>query len=175
MTGAILTKRIKPAKFEIKAFTDAFEKAAKKIAKEIKVEFEITTIGWDTDVHFEELVSIGPNSVDILVATDNEIYGYVNDGTSPHKIRAKSGKRLAFMWGGPGSYQAKTAPGKKVHNPAGGNVVGGKFTRPMIVDHPGSEGRGFDKLITKEFKPKYKRAMEKAMQEGAAKSGHAVR
>lgn len=175
MTSAIFSKTVKPAKFNVKAFADAFKKASEKISKEIKKEFEITTIGWDTDVVFEELVAVGPDAIEVLVATDNEIYGYVNDGTRPHKIRAKPGKTLAFKWGGPGSYKAKTAPGKLVHNPSGGNVVGGKFVRPMEVDHPGFEGRNFDKIITKEFTPKYKRAMEAAMKVGAANSGHAMR
>jgi hypothetical protein len=171
----VLSKTIKPAKFNIKAFEDAFLKASKKMEKEMKKEFEITTIGWKTDVVFESLSSIGPNAVETLVLTDNKIYGYVNNGTVPHVIAAKNAKTLAFPWGGKGSYKAKTAPGKQVHNPGGGNVSGGKFVFPMAVQHPGTEARDFDKTIKKLMEPKYKRAMEAAMKEGAANSGHGVR
>ena len=170
----ILTKQIKPKRLNDKAFFEEFEKAAKVISKEMKKEFEITTIGWKTDVKFEELISLGPTSIDILVATDNEIYGYVNDGTRPHVIAAKKGKTLAFRWGGPGSYKAKTASGKQVHNPAGGQTSG-KMIFPMAVQHPGTKAREFDKLIKKMFEKKFTRAMELALKKGVARSGHAIK
>jgi len=170
----ILTKQIKPKRLNDKAFFEEFEKAAKVISKEMKKEFEITTIGWKTDVKFEELVSVGPTSIDVLVATDNEIYGYVNDGTVPHVITAKKGKTLAFRWGGPGSYRAKTATGKQVHNPAGGQTSGNMIF-PMAVQHPGTKAREFDKLIKKMFEKKFTRAMELALKKGVARSGHAMK
>ena len=170
----ILTKQIKPKRLNDKAFFEEFEKAAKVISKEMKKEFEITTIGWDTDVKFEELVSLGPTSIDILVATDNEIYGYVNNGTVPHVIAAKKGKTLAFRWGGPGSYRAKTARGKQVHNPAGGQTSGNMIF-PKAVQHPGTKAREFDKLIKKMFEKKFTRAMELALKKGVARSGHAMK
>ena len=170
----ILTKQIKPKRLNDKAFIEEFEKAAKAIAKEMKKEFEITTIGWKTDVKFEELISLGPTSIDILVATDNEIYGYVNNGTVPHVIAAKKGKTLAFRWGGPGSYRAKTARGKQVHNPAGGQTSGNMIF-PKAVQHPGTKAREFDKLIKKMFEKKFTRAMELALKKGVARSGHAIK
>ena len=174
----ILTKQIKPKRLNDKAFFEEFEKAAKVISKEMKKEFEITTIGWDTDVKFEELVSLGPTSIDILVATDNEIYGYVNNGTKGGykipKVIKPGGKRLAFRWGGPGSYSAKTATGKQVHNPAGGGTSGNMIF-PRQITHPGIKAREFDKLIKKMFEKKFRRAMELALKKGVARSGHAIK
>ena len=144
----VLIKKISPKKLNSEAFSVEFAIAANKISKEMKKEFEITTIGWKTEVKFDELVFIGPDSIDILVDTTNEIYGYVNNGTRPHDIFAKPGKRLAFRWGGPGSYSAKTAVGKQVHNPAGGQSSG-PLLRPFAVAHPGTKARNFDKTIKK--------------------------
>jgi len=170
----ILTKKIRPDKFNKAEFSIEFALAAKKISKEMKKEFEITTIGWKTDVDFAELVLLGPDSIDILVDTTNEIYGYVNSGTRPHVIAAKKGKRLAFRWGGPGSYSAKTASGKQVHNPAGGKSSGSMIF-PQAVNHPGTKARDFDKTIKKLMEPKFKREMEKALKKGVERSGHGMR
>jgi len=105
------------------------------------------------------------------VFTDNEIYGYVNDGTRPHPIFPKKAKALAFQWGGKGSYTPKTTPrviGSRAGGPSGPTVY-----RPY-VQHPGTKGRHFDEEIEKLMQPRFKRAMEKAMSDARKKSGHAI-
>lgn len=81
------------------------------------------------------------------------IWGWLDEGTRRHKIRAKNAPTLVFQWGGPGSYQPKTKPGGQTLTFGGpGAVSGGTTHRPVEVDHPGNEPREFyvylgDKLL----------------------------
>jgi hypothetical protein len=103
----------------------------------------------------------------VLVGTDDEIYGYVNEGTKPHTIWAKNARTLAF----PSAYTPKTRPG---HMTAGSGGASGPTVFAAEVHHPGTEARNFDKAIQKEWKPKFKRLMEQAMKTGATASGHGM-
>lgn len=76
------------------------------------------------------------------------VWKWVNTtGTKAHDIEARrTGGVLAFAWGGPGSYQAKTRTGPaRFGGP--GTVVGGVATFRPRVRHPGFEARRFDKVI----------------------------
>lgn len=143
----------------------------RKQATAIKKEFKKTTATWKTDVEFEEIVSLRGPGPELLVFTDNEIYGYVNDGTEPHPIFPVRAKALAFQWGGKGSYTPKTSVrviGSKAGGPSGPTVF-----RPY-VQHPGTKGRHFDEEIERLMRPRFKRAMVKAMSDARKKSGHAI-
>ena len=168
MAAVLTVKEIKPARFKSKAFRDAMLKAAKQAGKEIEKDFKATTATWNHKVKFETAVSVDPN-VEVLVGTDDEIYGYVNYGTRPHPIFAKKGKALVFPWGGPGSYRAKTRP--KVIGSSGGGATGPIVAFPY-VQHPGTKAREFDKVIQKKWTPRFKRLMEQAMSRAAKASGH---
>lgn len=71
-----------------------------------------------------------------------KIWYYVNDGTRPHKIRARKARVLRFFKGG-------TAKTRRGIIPAG---TGSKGTDGPIfrreVDHPGNAARNFDDAIT---------------------------
>ena len=92
--------------------------------------------------------------------TNKLIYTYVTKGTRPHVIRVKNAQMLAFMWGGPGSYNAKTGPGGKFGGP--GTVSGGTMTFAKQVNHPGNAARDFERVILKQEKQWYSRTMENA-------------
>jgi hypothetical protein len=173
----IVAKAIKPARFKSEAFTKAITAAANEAAKQIEKDFEATTKTWKHKPKFVKEVDVRTSPVQVLVGTDDEIYRYVDEGTKPHPIFAgiytgKSNKKaLAFQWGGPGSYRAKTSPG----------VIGSKAggpTGPMVafpfVQHPGTNPRNFDETIQKKWEPRFKRLMEQAMSAGARGSGHSI-
>jgi hypothetical protein len=178
VASAVVVKEIRPERFKDKAFKDAILKAAKAYAKELQKDFEKTTATWETEVEFEQEVDYKPNGPTVLVGTDNEIYGYVNNGTKRHPIFAgiytgKSNKKvLAFQWGGKGSYKPKTKP--RVIGSGPSSISGAQPWRLPYVDHPGFEGRHFDEEIQKQHEPKFKRAMEKAMSDARKASGHAI-
>ena len=99
------------------------------------------------------------------------IWNWLNLGTRPHKIRAKNAPRLAFMWGGPGSYQAKTTPGGASLKFGGpGTVGGGTMHYPQEVDHPGNEPRDFDGYIQGKVAGKFRRAIQLAIKLGLARA-----
>ena len=170
MPAAVQIKVIKPQRFKDEAFKRAMEAAAKEAAKAMEADFDKTVATWDNKPDFEKIVSVDPN-VEILVGTDDEIYGYVNDGTRPHPIFPVRAKALSFQWGGKGSYKAKTKP--RVIGSTPGGPSGPRVSRPY-VQHPGTKARKFDETIEKKWRAPFKRRMEKAMSDAAKASGHAI-
>jgi hypothetical protein len=165
---AVLFKPIKPAKFNSAAIQAEIERAAKLVADGIRLDFELTVSKWSRRPKFETLLQVGPASVEILVGTDNEIYRYVSEGTRPHVIVPKKAKALRFREG----YNAKTIPGV-IPSQAGGAFGGVVYSQGVF--HPGTKAREFEKLIEKEWRPRFKKEMEQAMKAGARASGHGVR
>jgi hypothetical protein len=104
-------------------------------------EFRRTTDTWKTKPSFEALEEVAGDAFTLIVGTDDPIYRFVDLGTKPHDI---TGNPLAFQWGGPGSYTAKTVPGvigSRKGGPSGGTVF------VTVVHHPGTKARHFTPLI----------------------------
>jgi len=170
MPAAIQIKVIKPARFKDKAFKQALIKAARDAGKEMEKDFQKTVKTWSRKPKFEKVVAVDPN-VEVLVGTDDKIYGYANDGTRPHAIFPKRAKALSFRWGGKGSYKAKTKP--RFIGSMPGGPTGPRVSLPY-VQHPGTKARDFDKTIEKKWRSPFKRRMEKAMRAAAKASGHGI-
>ena len=127
-------------------------------------EFEKVVANWKNKPRFKGRKFITADSIAVNVYPEGtkskEIYGYVTKGTRPHIIRAKNVPYLVFMWGGPGSYKAKTGTGGKFGGP--GIVAGGKLTVRRQVNHPGNAPRDFEGVIRKKEAPWFSRIMENA-------------
>lgn len=160
-------KAIKPNKLKVPGMVEALEAEAKSAADDLELEFMLSTATWKHNVKFEKIIQVGPDSVQILVDTDDEIYRYVNEGTRAHEIWAKKAPVLAF----PSIFTPKSQPGRQA---SGSGGSGGETVFTPYVHHPGTKARRFDKTIMKTFTPKYKRRMEKAMTEAAKASGHSM-
>ena len=167
----IVLKAIRPRRLRDDALRLALLNEMRKVATEIKKDFAKTTATWAHRVQFTVLVSLtGPGPV-VLVGTDDRVYRYVDEGTRPHLIFAgiytgKSKKKaLAFR----GAFRAKTTP--RVIGSGAGFKGGALVLRPY-VQHPGTEARQFDVTIQGSWEPRFKRRMEAAMVQAAAKSGH---
>jgi len=173
VASAYQVKLIKPSTLKQDKMRLAFLNAMRKQATEIKREFEKTTATWEHEVKFESTVGLRrtPPGPEVLVWTDDEIYGYVNNGTRPHPIFPVRAKVLRFQWGGKGSYTPKTTP--RVIGSRAGGPSGPEVHRPY-VQHPGTEARHFDEEIEKQHRPRFKRAMERAMSDARKASGHAI-
>ncbi|NMC34203.1 MAG: hypothetical protein GYA36_17350 [Veillonellaceae bacterium] len=165
-------KSVKPKLFTNAVFTTEFQRAVDSVANDILLDYTATTATWEHEVKFEKLTQVGPASVELLVDTDDEIYKYVDLGTSPHPIRAKNARTLAFHWAGPGSYRPKTQP-RVLGSTAGGGVEG-PMVFPVSVNHPGTKAREFSDTIQRKYKNIFKRKMEEAIKNGRSASGHAV-
>lgn len=143
---------------ELLAFADSF-------ANEMLLDFELTTAFWEHKVKFEKLVAVRGGNIEMLVGTDDEIYGYVNYGTKPHIIKPKApGYPLSFMVGG----KAKTTPRQIVSSKG---VLGNIPVKAMAVHHPGTEAREFDKQIQKKFEKKFGNMAQKALDRAIKRAG----
>lgn len=152
------------ARAEIKAgmgrVKDALVKSHEKIVAD-----------WEHKPEFRTRLTMKGDQIALYVFPAGEykaIWTYVDRGTKPHKIRARNAPRLAFLVGG--GYEPKT-----LAKPAR-TVVGGGFVRPpthlvrpMEVDHPGSEGRGFTEQIARDIQPAFKAEIDAAFKRAARK------
>jgi hypothetical protein len=127
--------------------------------------FDLVVMNWKHQPDFKARKFIRPDKIWLNVfpagdKEDKDIYFFVTKGTKPHRIAARRAPRLAFMWGGVGSYKPKTAPRGKIGGP--GIIVGGTLHRPVAVQHPGTEARDFEGVIAEDEKRWYSRTMENA-------------
>lgn len=132
--------------------TRALTNALNGVAKDIQIDFLVTVQTWQ---HKPSFPIASPSTYRRIVATDDEIYGYVNDGTRPHRIMPK-GKMLRFNT----PFRAKTLPNKIYSGPGskGSNVV---FSRG--VNHPGTKARAFDKAIKDKWDRQFGIIMQRAL------------
>ena len=122
-------------------------------AQDIQIDFQTTTQTWRRRPAFR-IEEEGPYSR--LIGTEDEIYGYVNDGTRPHLIRSVNARRLAF----PANYQAKTSPGN-IGSSGGGSS--GPTVYANAVMHPGTAARKFDEAIADKWKKLWPAILERAL------------
>lgn len=167
MAGSIAFKSIKPQRMKDKNLRLELLNEIRKVGTLISKDFGETVKTWDHKPKFEQVISLSGNQPAVLVATDDEIYGYVDEGTKPHIIKPKKAKVLHFM----GGYTAKTSPGV-IGSGNGGSSGGEVFSRG--VKHPGTKARGFSKAIEKKWQNSFRRHMEEAMSRAAKKSGHSI-
>lgn len=124
-------------------------------------DFMKTTATWRHQPVWQHKIEWQLSQVRVKVWTNDEIYGYVNYGTRPHRIEPRRAKVLAF----PSSSTPKTTP----------NVIGsgaGGSSGPTVfsagVNHPGTKARNFDKVIAAKWQPlayeRIKGAVERTIQ-----------
>ena len=166
MSDVIVLKQIKPDKFKEKAFLREFTKAATKTSKDIEKDYKKTVTKWKRKPKFTRLVQIGPNAIEVLVGTDNKIYGFVDEGTKAHIILPR--KRKVLRWLGKG-YDGRNPPRGK------GRPKKSDYTFAAYVFHPGFKGYHHSEKIAKMWNKKFKRRMEAAMRRGVRVSGHQIK
>lgn len=136
---------IKLTPIKVKASATNFAKIEKGVRAALDTakdgvldDFEATTQGWEHNVAFTATAERDGYTV----GTDDEIYGYVDQGTRPHVI--VGAPVLRFQSG----YKPKTAP--RVIGSGGGGATGGiVYTRR--VNHPGTEAREFSQTIAEKW------------------------
>ena len=137
-----------------------------KAAPHFVEEFDKRVANWKHKPTFQTKKQDTASAIIRLIApaknAAGKIYAYVTLGTPEHDIplSPKSAGWLAFMWGGPGSYKAKTGPGGKFGG--SGTVSGGSMTFAKQVHHPGNAPRNFEGDIAKKEKRWFFRTMDAA-------------
>lgn len=137
-----------PAKLA-RAVTNALDGAAAGAL----IDFKTTTQTWKHKVAFQ----IDKGRPDRrVVGTDDEIYGYVTEGTRPHIIVAH-GKALAFFGG-------KFRPKTRVRT-IGSNKgsKGGAVIFRKMVHHPGTDAREFEEAIAEKWQKELPVTMQRAI------------
>lgn len=132
MSRAIVPTKLFPNDLK-KVLTNTMEGAARAV----KIDYQVTTQTWKKRPPF----GIDRDGYNRTVGTDDEIYGYIDDGTKPHEIRPKRAKVLAF---GGGAYRPKTRV-KVIGSTNGGPSGDTVFSKG--VHHPGTEARDFTEVI----------------------------
>ena len=143
------------------AIEQAIINATKMSSEGVRTDFDVTVQTWKHNVDFYMRAI---DKFTIVVGTGDEIYGYVNNGTSAHDIFPR-GKRLRFQTG----YRAKTRPNGRIASYGGGKS--GPFVFARKVRHPGTSGRFFNKIIARKWKRQYPIQMRRAIRAASKKHG----
>ena len=171
---AFFVKGIKPKRFKSEAFLREMQAMMDRFGKDVKKDFEKTTATWKKKPKFETVTDTSAGEIAVLVATDDEIYKFTDEGTKPHPIFAgiytgKSNKKtLAFS----STSRPKTTPNVIGSNPG---VVGKRDTFVPFVQHPGTKARNFTKIIEAKWRRPFKRRAEAAMRKANKSAGHSAR
>lgn len=115
----------------------AIENALTGEAKAVHVDLSVTTRTWK---HRPAFTIDREDGLKRTVATDDEVFGYVDEGTPPHLIVAHGPGPLVFGVGG----HAKTTP-RVIGSKAGGKGV--TIVRARAVHHPGTAAREFTETV----------------------------
>lgn len=130
----------------------ALTNALNGVALDIQTDMRVTVQTWEHKPSFP----IGsPSDYRRIIATDDAVYAYVNDGTRPHRILPK-GKMLRFRT----PFQSKTLPNQIMSR---GGSVGSAEVFSRGVNHPGTKARQFDITIKQKWDKQFRDIMQRAL------------
>jgi hypothetical protein len=133
----------------------ALENALTGAALDVKVDLQVTTRTWSEKN--KPTFKITKKRLGRTIYTYSKIYSYVDEGTPPHTIKAKTpGKPLAFRV----PYKAKTAP-RVIASKTGG--VGAEWKSAYEVEHPGTEAREFTDTIQEKWERELPKITQRAI------------
>ncbi len=169
MSMVIEVKGIKAKKLNEETIYKEISKALTAEANEIEKEYKQTTRGWKHKPKFQKVknIDITGQKAEVIVGTDDKIYGYVDLGTRAHFV-PKSGKALmAFKPG----YMAKTNVGQiRTSGARWTGAFGKRIVRYGRWKVGGIQARRFSEIIQKRRNPKFRDAMIEAIRVGSHKS-----
>ncbi|MFG0252981.1 MAG: hypothetical protein ACF8NJ_08925 [Phycisphaerales bacterium JB038] len=167
---SIRFKAIKPGNFDANALYSEIADAANTILRSIRRDFDRTVETWDGDPYYTSQEGENPSSIpeflegvwedkgviNAQVHTDEPLYFFLNDGTDV---------RYATMTD---PFEAKTTPGVIGSGPGRGGLLYVDVNTPR----PGIEARKWDRAIAHKHRPLVRRALERGIARGVARSGH---
>ena len=131
----------------------ALTNAMNGVAKDIQLDFRVTTQTWK---HKPEFAITSPATYERQIATDDQIYAWVNDGTRAHDIAPKGGGVLRFNT----PFQSKTLP-NQIQSRSGSTGTTPAVAR--VVHHPGTKPRAFDKAIKAKWDTRFGPIMQRSI------------
>lgn len=133
---------LKNSVLDVKRMQRAIDNGLNAAALAAKADFGVVTQTWRRTPAFA--IEKEPNAR--TVATEDQVFGFVDDGTKPHLIAPRNGKALRF--GVP--FSAKTVPG--VIASRAGSTGGSVIIRRKPVRHPGTKARNFSQTIAQKWR-----------------------
>lgn len=158
---AQLAKAIKPQKLRVDKVRLNILNALRAEGRIIKKEFEKTTATWKgAKPTFEIAIGLtGTDAIVLIGPAGNQKgaqkWGWLNDGTEAHIIKAKNAPNLVFQTG----FTPKTKV-KTFSSVAGSSSPPWRATKQ--VKHPGTEPRAWTGEIAKRRRKPFTKAMTKA-------------
>lgn len=139
-------------------FETLMQRALTRTSSQARRDLKATTRTWTKQPRFYVKRIRRRGEVGFFAGTDNVIYKYVDEGTEPHPIRPKNAKMLRFQSG----YTAKTKPG--ILRAGAGGAFGNTVWAKEVM-HPGTEARGFTKLVAERMQTKLQKEINLALAE----------
>ena len=171
-----ITKRPPKAAQQYKAVQDEVRVGLKRVGDRTVKAYQRVVQNWERKPGFKAEVGSGSKQLYVRIKVPGSRRNIENwnrvdkSGAKPHVIRAKRAKFLRFVWGGPGSYDAKTkaAPARFGGS---GKVANGKVVYRKFVNHPGFKARKFSEainrdsreLLDREVRNGYRRGLRRAI------------
>ncbi|MCA9326776.1 hypothetical protein KC976_04235 [Candidatus Saccharibacteria bacterium] len=170
-----ITKRPPKASRQYKVVRDEVRVGLKRVGDRVVKAYENVVKNWRGKPGFKAQIGSGEKVlfVRIRVTGKRRVIDNWNridkTGARPHVIRPKRGKFLRFVWGGYGSYDAKTkaAPARFGGS---GRVSNGRVVFLRKVNHPGFKPRKFSEAINKDALPVLERETRNAVRRGLRKA-----
>ncbi len=160
-------KAIIPKKPNFKALEKELRIGLENTADQMEELYRQGVEDWDEQPEFDKTVELERDKGVARVTTEDEIYGYVHDGTDPHDIEPVFSPVLVFS----ADYSPKTQPGRIFSTPGGPS---GDTVFAAAVEHPGSDARNFTGPIKQKMRPIFREEIEEAFKRGAPKTGHKI-
>ncbi len=162
---AFVFKAIKPGRLNVEGIRREVEAALEAEGRLQVAELRKTVETWANPPDFEALTDTSGGNLAVLVGPTGDAeavkhWVWTDQGTQPHPIVAVKAPALAFQEG----FSPKTLPGHFASYPAG---HWGALRRPIAVDHPGTEARGWSATLSKERLRPFQRAVIEAVQRGS--------
>ena len=171
-----ITKRPPKAAQQYKAVQDEVRVGLKRVGDRTEKAYKQVVQNWQSKPGFKAEIGSGTKQLYVRVKVTGSRRNIDNwnridkTGAKPHIIRPKRAKFLRFVWGGPGSYDAKTKASPARFG-GSGRVTNGKVVYRKFVNHPGFKPRKFSEAINKdarvvldkEVKNGYRRGMRRAI------------
>lgn len=102
------------------------------------------TLTWNHSVSF----TIDEKGDTVAITTDDEPYGYLDEGTKPHLITGNPVLRFQE------NFKPKTTP-NSLNSVAGGKSGNYVHPPPTSVQHPGNEARNFSQQVIDKIEPAF--------------------
>ncbi len=156
---------VKPKRnlFDYRPYEREIREAMEDMGEVVKKSLEDVVADWDHKPDFSTrlTVRVGEILMDVYpTGPDKQIFIYVDQGTRPHVIRPRGGRRglLIFQEG----YVPRTTPGGGYGGP--GKATGAWRGAP-VVHHPGNAPRKFTAMVLNANKATFNAAIRDAIRE----------